>query len=125
VTLADLAAMLREKRARKVDIVAPASAIRAVGGQLLIDGTDPAHGTDGVTMTSGTYTPSGVCDQGLAEKLGIAGVLILPPGKPLPARPGHYRHTRCEAFSWATNPRAKNQPGQRSDHLNAATAARA
>ena len=70
-TLGDLAALLRDQQARKVDVVAAAGAIRAAGGQLVIDGTDPVLGTDGVTMTSGTYTPSDVCDQGLAEKLGI------------------------------------------------------
>ncbi|HUZ56813.1 MAG TPA: hypothetical protein VMU94_30365 [Streptosporangiaceae bacterium] len=37
----------------------------------MIDGTDPVLGTDGVTMTTGTYTPTEVCDQGLADKLGI------------------------------------------------------
>ncbi|HUZ55926.1 MAG TPA: DUF932 domain-containing protein [Streptosporangiaceae bacterium] len=70
-TLADLAALLRDQQARKVDIVAPAGAIRAAGGQLVTDGTDPVLGTDGVTMTTGSYTPSDVCDQGLADKLGI------------------------------------------------------
>ncbi len=71
VTLADLAAMLRDQQARNADIVAPATAIRAAGGQLVIDGTDPVLGTDGVTMTAGTYVPTEVCDQGLAGKLGI------------------------------------------------------
>ena len=33
VTLADLAAMLREEQARKADIVAPAAAIRARDGR--------------------------------------------------------------------------------------------
>jgi hypothetical protein len=70
-TLGDLAAMLRDQQARKVDIVAPATAIRARGGQLALDGTDPQLGPDGVTMTTGTYTPTEVCDQGLADKLAI------------------------------------------------------
>jgi hypothetical protein len=34
--LPDLAALLREQQARKADIVAPARAIRADGGQLVI-----------------------------------------------------------------------------------------
>jgi hypothetical protein len=70
-TLGDLAAMLRDQQARKLDIVAPASAIRARHGQLVLDGTDPQLGPDGVTMTTGTYTPTDVCDQGLADKLAI------------------------------------------------------
>lgn len=70
-TLADLAALLRDQQARKLDIVAPASALRAEHGQLVIDGTDPQLTADGVTMTTGTYTPTGVCDEGIAGKLGI------------------------------------------------------
>jgi len=62
VTLGDLAGMLRDQHARKVDIVAPAAAIRARHGQLTIDGTDPVLGSDGVTMSAGTYTPTEVCD---------------------------------------------------------------
>ena len=76
VTLADLAAMLRNEQARKADIVAPAAAIRASGGQLIIDGTEPVLGADGVTMTTGTYTPTEVCDQGLADKLGIPAAYL-------------------------------------------------
>ena len=71
VTLADLAAMLRDQQARNIDVVAPASAVRAAGGQLVIGGTNPVLGPDGVTMTSGTYVPTEVCDQGVADKLGI------------------------------------------------------
>jgi hypothetical protein len=71
ITLADLAALLRDQQARKVDVVAPAAAIRATDGRLVIDGTDPVIGDGGVTMTAGTYTPTEVCDQGLADKLGI------------------------------------------------------
>ena len=70
-TIADLAALLREQQARKVDIVAPAAAIRARSGQLVIDGTDPVLGADGVTLTTGIYTPTEVCDHGLADKLAI------------------------------------------------------
>jgi len=72
-TLADLAALLRDQQARKVDIVAPAAAIRARNGQLIIDGADPVLGPDGVTLSTGAYTPTDVCDQGLADKLGIPG----------------------------------------------------
>jgi hypothetical protein len=70
-TLADMAALLREQQARKVDVVAPAGAIRAHGARLVIDASAPVLGPDGVTMTSGAYAPTNVCDQGVAEKLGI------------------------------------------------------
>ncbi len=70
-SLADLAALLRDQQARKLDIVAPAAALRSVGARLVIDGTDPQLSADGVTMTTGTYTPTEVCDDGIAEKLAI------------------------------------------------------
>jgi hypothetical protein len=75
-TLADLAGLLRDQQARKVDVVAPAAAVRAASGRLVIDESAPVLGPEGVTMTSGAYTPTEVCDQGVADKLGIpAGYL--------------------------------------------------
>jgi hypothetical protein len=50
--------------------------IRARDGQLVIDGTDPELGPDGVTMTAGTYTPTEVCDHGLADKLSIPAAYL-------------------------------------------------
>jgi hypothetical protein len=75
-TLSDLAALLRDQQARKADIVAPATAIRAEGARLVVAGTDPVLGTDGVTMTTGTYLPTDVCDQGIADKLGIPAAYL-------------------------------------------------
>lgn len=72
----DLVGLLRGQQARKVDVVAPASAIRAEDGCLVLDGTVPVLGEDGVTMTAGRYRPTQACDQGIADKLGIpAGYL--------------------------------------------------
>jgi hypothetical protein len=75
-TLGDLAALLRDQQVRKVDVVARASAIRADRGQLVIDGTAPVLGSDGVTLSSGVYVPTGVCDQGVADKLGIPAAYL-------------------------------------------------
>jgi hypothetical protein len=75
-TLSDLAALLRDQQARKADVVAPAAAIRAEGARLVVAGTDPVLGPDGVTMTTGTYTPTEVCDQGVADKLGIPAAYL-------------------------------------------------
>ena len=69
-------ALLRDQQARKVDIVAPATAIRARAGQLVVDGTVPELGPDGVTLTAGTYMPTEVCDQGIADKLGIPAAYL-------------------------------------------------
>ncbi len=70
-TLADLAALLRDQQARKLDVVAPATALRSAGARLVIDGAEPQITADGVTMTTGAYTPTDVCDEGLADKLAI------------------------------------------------------
>ncbi|MGH3155607.1 MAG: DUF932 domain-containing protein [Streptosporangiaceae bacterium] len=75
-TLADLAGLLRDQQARKVDIVAPAAAVRAAGGRLVIDDSAPVLGADGVTVTAGSYLPTEVCDQGIAEKLGIPAAYL-------------------------------------------------
>jgi hypothetical protein len=75
-TLEDLAALLRDQQARKIDVVAPAAAVRARGGALVIEGTDPQLSADGVTMTSGSYTPTDVCDAGLADKLAIPAAYL-------------------------------------------------
>lgn len=51
-SLADLAALHRDQQARKVDVVAPAQAIRARAGQLVVAGTAPELRPDGVSLTS-------------------------------------------------------------------------
>ena len=87
-TLEDLAALLRDQQARKVDIVAPATAIHADGARLVVRETEPVLGPGGVTMTAGSYTPTDVCDQGIADKLGIPGAYLrkLREQKPEPVR---------------------------------------
>lgn len=75
-SIEDLVALLRGQQARKVDVVAPASAIRAEGGLIMLDGTVPLLGPDGVTMTAGAYRPTDVCDAGIAEKLGIPAAYL-------------------------------------------------
>jgi hypothetical protein len=75
-TLADLAGLLRGQQARKADIVAPAAAIRASGGRLIVDDSAPELGPDGVTLTAGSYLPTEVCDQGIADKLGIPAAYL-------------------------------------------------
>ena len=75
-TLSDLARLLRKQQARKVDIVAPAAAIRAHAAQLVVDNTVPELGPDGVTATAGAYAATEVCDQGIADKLGIPAAYL-------------------------------------------------
>ena len=70
-TLVDLAKLLENQHARKLDVVAPASHLRAEGGLLVIEGSEPVLGPDGVTSADGHYRPTEVFDEGLAVKLGI------------------------------------------------------
>jgi hypothetical protein len=75
-TIDDLVVLLRDQQARKVDVVAAASSVRAEGGCLVLDGTMPVLGADGVTMTEGRYRPTDVCDAGIADKLGIPAAYL-------------------------------------------------
>jgi hypothetical protein len=70
-TLDDLAALLRDQQARKVDLVTPASTLRAEEASLRIRGSVPVIGDDGVTSADGLYRPTQVFDEGLATKLSI------------------------------------------------------
>lgn len=70
-SLADLATMLQDRQARKVDVVASAPAIRSDAGVFVIDGTEPVLTETGVDMGDGRYRPTGVADEGLSQRLGI------------------------------------------------------
>jgi hypothetical protein len=50
--------------------------VRAEGGCLVLDGTMPLLGSDGVTMTEGRYRPTDVCDAGSAGNLGIPAAYL-------------------------------------------------
>ena len=71
-TLADMVEILRHQRARSLDVVAPATAIHAYAGDLVVSGAVQHVSTDGVTSAAGTYRPTRVCDEGIADKLGIS-----------------------------------------------------
>ena len=71
-TLGDMVQVLRHQRARRLDVVASAAAIHAHDGNLVIDATVSQLGPDGVTSAAGTYRPTAVADEGLADKLGIS-----------------------------------------------------
>jgi hypothetical protein len=74
--LNDLAALLRQQNARKTDVVAPATAIHAERGEIVVDGSDVVLTEEGVTTRDGVYKPTSVFDEGVAAKLGIpAGYL--------------------------------------------------
>jgi hypothetical protein len=64
-TLPDLATRLDSQQQRKVDVVAPARAIRAQGGMLIVEQAERRITAEGVTSVAGTYEPTGVCESGI------------------------------------------------------------
>lgn len=71
-TLADLAGLLQRQHAAKLDVVVRGAAIRAVGGDLHVDGAGaPVLTEDGVTTGPAVLRPTASCDAGIAQKLNI------------------------------------------------------
>lgn len=73
--LPTLHSALQDQLTRRVDVVAPASKLRALDGNLVIEGVAPMTEMDenGVTITeiNGLYRPTVVGDEGVAAKLEI------------------------------------------------------
>lgn len=71
-TLPDLAALLRDQHARKLDVVLPATALSCYDGRLIIREDAPvAMDAEGVTLTAGTYRPTEGFLGDLAQRLDI------------------------------------------------------
>jgi hypothetical protein len=70
-TLDDLADALQRQHDAKVDMVAPARCLRSALGNLVVTGADPVLTGSGVTLADGTYRPTTVADEGIADKLRI------------------------------------------------------
>jgi hypothetical protein len=54
IDLDSLAEILKDQKARAVDVIAAAANLQSVEGNLVIAGTVPQLSDDGVTMTAGT-----------------------------------------------------------------------
>lgn len=63
--------MLRTQHVRKVDVVAPATALTAVDGDIVLSNAEPILTEDGVLDANGTYAPNRVAVEGIAGKLAI------------------------------------------------------
>ncbi|MCZ4610389.1 DUF932 domain-containing protein [Streptomyces sp. Lzd4kr] len=70
-SLEDLLRILERDQDAKIDMVAPASAITSVDGNLTVTGVDPVLTPSGVTRADGAYRPTAVADEGIADKLKI------------------------------------------------------
>jgi len=71
ISLPDLVALLRTEATHRLDVIAGSGALRAEGARLVLDGTEPKLGPDGVTMTSGAYDFNDVALGQVADKLNI------------------------------------------------------
>ncbi|MEV5358719.1 DUF932 domain-containing protein [Streptomyces sp. NPDC052693] len=69
--LADLARILEDQNRRKLDVIAPAAALRFREGNLHVEGVESLITEDGVTDVDGVYRPTAVADEGIADKLKI------------------------------------------------------
>ncbi|MFI7012624.1 DUF932 domain-containing protein [Streptomyces sp. NPDC050145] len=69
--LPDLVRILEDQNRRKLDVIAPASALRLHDGMLHVSGVESMLTEDGVTQVDGIYRPTGVTDEGIANKLRI------------------------------------------------------
>lgn len=69
--LAEMAQLLKSQRARALDVVAPATALRSQGGLFVVQGTEPVITDDGVDSTDGAYRLTRTAERGLASKLDI------------------------------------------------------
>jgi hypothetical protein len=70
-TLPDLLQLLQEQHARKLDVVAPATALSSRDGIITVRGALTELDEDGVTSRDGAFIPTAVFDEGLADKLGV------------------------------------------------------
>ena len=71
-TLPALVEILREQHRARLDVVAPAGALRAVGGNLCVRGVgEPTITAEGVTQGQAMLWPTEIADGGIAEKLAI------------------------------------------------------
>ncbi|WP_433755786.1 hypothetical protein [Nocardia sp. CA-135398] len=69
--LGDLVGLLNAQQAAKLDVVAPASALRASDGLLQLSGVEPVLDERGFTLVDGLYRPTAAADSSLGAKLKI------------------------------------------------------
>jgi hypothetical protein len=70
-TAQDLVTILNEQQASKLDIVVPATSMKAKDGLIVVKNSEPVLTDDGVTTVNGTYRPTEVFDEGVSAKLSI------------------------------------------------------
>ncbi|MFI9835206.1 DUF932 domain-containing protein [Streptomyces sp. NPDC051913] len=69
--LTDLVRILEDGEDRKLDVIAPASALRMHEGNVHVEGVESQITASGVTRVDGIYRPTAVADEGISDKLRI------------------------------------------------------
>ncbi|MET9462210.1 DUF932 domain-containing protein [Streptomyces canus] len=69
--LSDLVGILEDGQRRKLDVIAPASALWMREGNVHVEGVESQITTSGVTVVDGIYRPTVVADEGISDKLRI------------------------------------------------------
>jgi len=69
--LSDLVRILEDGQRRKLDVIAPASALRMREGNVHVEGVESQITESGVTSVDGIYRPTVVADEGISDKLRI------------------------------------------------------
>lgn len=70
-SIEDLVRLMQTQHTRRLDVVAGSGAIRVKDGKLIVKGVEPELTSDGVNMVDGTYLPTAVFDEGVANRLDI------------------------------------------------------
>jgi hypothetical protein len=73
--LPEIMEILKDQRARRLDLIVNAGAVSAMDGNLVIEDRPETQimDEDGVTRAAGAYRPTAICDELLGSKLGIPG----------------------------------------------------
>lgn len=74
--LTDLVRILEDGEDRKLDVIAPASALRMHEGNVHVEGVESQITASGVTRVDGIYRPTAVADEGISDKLRIPLVYL-------------------------------------------------
>lgn len=69
--LQDMVEILKTQRARRHDVVVPASKLRFEESRLVLKGYSPMMDDDGVTEVDGSYQPTEIFDGNIAYRLGL------------------------------------------------------
>ncbi|MDN3029442.1 DUF932 domain-containing protein [Streptomyces sp. S.PB5] len=69
--LSDLVSILEDGERQKLDVIAPASALRMREGNVHVEGVEAQLSARGVTAVDGVYRPTAVADEGISDKLRI------------------------------------------------------